>query len=101
MYTLEDVDNMPISEVLAYVHEHMPGKHFWTTESELRIIALNLMKENGDLDPADAALLNVPMFGKIYAMSSGDLVKSLLVLGIDVTPGLSHISAVKRFLEQY
>lgn len=100
MYTIEDVERMPIDDVRDYVRRHVPyDDHFFTTEMHLRYIALQMMNKDGELDPVDASLLNIPMFGKIYAMSSGDIFQSLLVAGVDVTPGMSHIAAVKQFLD--
>ena len=95
MYTVAEVSQIPIGEVLRYVRSHYPpGVHFYANASQLRYLTLLFLDQEGLLDPRDAQILHEPYLGQIYAAEGGSRLAATEHLFVDFIPGLSYLSYI-------
>lgn len=93
MYTIAQVSQMPIGEIIRYVRLHYPPYvHFYATAAQLRYLAVHFLACEGLLDPRDVQILNEPYFGQIYVASGGDPTAASERLLVDFIPGLSYLT---------
>lgn len=83
--TIKDIHSMSDEELRNIARRYLPSnRHFWIKRSELELMVAHMLSDNGELDPREADLINLPMFGDMYAVEGGDLLGTVLRLGIDM-----------------
>lgn len=95
MYTVRQVSQIPIEEIVRYVRDHYsPHVHFYANEFQLRYLTLQFLDQEGYLDFHDSRILQQPYIGKIYVTENGDTLATVLHFFINLVPGLNYLTYV-------
>ena len=90
--TLQEIDKLPLQEIVAFYKEYYPNKHFTTTEDQLRYKVESMVARLGALNAKQAQLLKIPFTGRIYSSEGGNLSATMAHEAIDVMPGASEMT---------
>lgn len=94
-YSIIDIENMSVDELRDFALQFSPpNEHRWMHLSQLKLYVIMLLNSRGQLKQQDADIVNMPLFGKIYINEGGDLQKSLIILGVEMLPGMTVLSII-------
>lgn len=99
MIRITDVINAPIPATVEFVRMYLPpGHHSVMKKSQLWLLALQILDDQGMLTPDDSSLLNTPLFGEAFVAEGGDIEATLARISFDMLPGVGLFRVAALFV---
>lgn len=92
MYTVSQVWDITIPDLIAYIRWHLPpDKHFYATEFELRKMAIGYLLSEGMIEPRDTEILREPYYGDLYIASRGSTLGATARYATELFPIVNYL----------
>ena len=93
--SIKEVEATNIDELADFVRNHVPDQvHLKLTINQLRLLAIQILDKNGNLDRNDSSLVRIPYFGQIYALEGANTFQVMEHIGLNFIPGVGYFSVL-------